>query len=368
MSKNIANFSKLSELISLSFRKKPKIVLNPAEEYYIKSTNGEDLNANIICDKTEWKIPEELHKFVNEISQNSQLNSETKILLIFERLCKDYIYDDNILTYMEKTDDDQFALPDWYGRDISTDWEKNREKHNRRVCYEISRYLAKSLSELFENNNDFNVCILWSKELTHYFVGLTSREYSITLDLDDFDKIKDLTRIKTGLTIEGIAILEDDTGKFKNALDNFNKQREKYAIKRIKSEIAETTTQTTKESDSKQLTAEYDDITFFINAIEVLKENYNIDSQGLFEYMKEIVDIKLGPESRKKVWKKIEGDSQKETRYTRCLIININNVEYIIDADKRELYAFDRQELESNNATFIPYKDFKRDWNERYEG
>jgi hypothetical protein len=36
MSINIINFSKLSELVSLSSLRKPKIVLNPEEEYYIK--------------------------------------------------------------------------------------------------------------------------------------------------------------------------------------------------------------------------------------------------------------------------------------------------------------------------------------------
>lgn len=40
MSINIANFSKLSELVSLSSLRKPKIVLNPEEEYYIKSRGG----------------------------------------------------------------------------------------------------------------------------------------------------------------------------------------------------------------------------------------------------------------------------------------------------------------------------------------
>ena len=40
MGVNIANFSKLSELVSLSSLRKPKIVLNPEEEYYIKSTKN----------------------------------------------------------------------------------------------------------------------------------------------------------------------------------------------------------------------------------------------------------------------------------------------------------------------------------------
>lgn len=37
MSINIINFNKLSELVSLSSLRKPKIVLDPDGEYYIKS-------------------------------------------------------------------------------------------------------------------------------------------------------------------------------------------------------------------------------------------------------------------------------------------------------------------------------------------
>ena len=228
MSINIANLNKLSELVSLSVLRKPKIILNPEEEYYLRyknktHENGEDINLNIKCDKADWNIPKEVQPFVDELSKNDKLSNEEKILAIYEELSKIYTYDDNVLSYIKRVDDDKFALPDWYGRDINEVWEANREEHNRRVCYEVSRYLAKSLTEIFKNNDDYDVCILWDKDLTHYFVGLTCSEYSLTLDLDDFNNIKDLTRLKTNLTAEGIKILEDDNNKFKNSLDNFNK-------------------------------------------------------------------------------------------------------------------------------------------------
>lgn len=38
---NVANFSKISELVSLSSLRKPKIVLNPGEEYYFKQKRKE---------------------------------------------------------------------------------------------------------------------------------------------------------------------------------------------------------------------------------------------------------------------------------------------------------------------------------------
>ena len=37
---NIAKLNKLSELVSLTSRRKPTVVLNPEEEYYIKSTKN----------------------------------------------------------------------------------------------------------------------------------------------------------------------------------------------------------------------------------------------------------------------------------------------------------------------------------------
>lgn len=372
MGVNIANFSKLSELVSLSSLRKPKIVLNPEEEYYIKYKSGrenrEDLNANIICDRTNWTIPEEVQVFVNELSKNSQLSNEDKILLIYEKLCQRYTYDDNILSYIKKIDDDKFDLPDWYGRDINKEWKDNREEHDRRVCYEVSRYLAKSLTELFKGEENYNVCILWDKDLTHYFVGLTCKDYTLTLDLDNFNNIKDLTRLKTGLTADGIVILEDNEGKFKNSLDKFNEDRSKYAVKKIESEIENTSSKQNIENDNSNKIDEPEDIAFLRNAIEILKEKYDIDSQGLFEYMKEIVDIKLGPEARAKVWKKIEGKSNEETRHMRCLVLNIDNQKYIIDVDKKELRSFDESEFTRENVEFIPYKQLYRDWDEYYHG
>ena len=139
MSINIANLNKLSELVSLSVLRKPKIILNPEEEYYLRyknktHENGEDINLNIKCDKADWNIPKEVQPFVDELSKNDKLSNEEKILAIYEELSKIYTYDDNVLSYIKRVDDDKFALPDWYGRDINEVWEANREEHDRRVC------------------------------------------------------------------------------------------------------------------------------------------------------------------------------------------------------------------------------------------
>lgn len=210
MSINIEKLDGLNKLVSLYFKRKHSIVLNPEE----KINDKDELNEDIIYDEASWKITNELQEYIDKLSEDDKLSVEDKILSTYEKLCKDYVYDDNLISYIKKIDDDVFSLPDWYGRDVDQEWEKNREQHNRRICFELSRYLAKALTELLKDNNDYNICIFWNKNLTHYFVGLTCNDYSLVLDLDDFFNIKDLTRIKADLTAEGIVILEDYENKF----------------------------------------------------------------------------------------------------------------------------------------------------------
>lgn len=365
MSINIERLKQLNDKVSLSFRRKHIIVLNPKD----KSKDENSISEDVEYDKTEWKIPKNLSYLIETLSESSYLNNEDKILMIFEKICKTYVYDDNLISYIQKIDDESYELPDWYGREVNQEWEKNREQHNRRVCYEVSRYLAEALKDLFKDNDDYNICILWDKGNTHYFVGLTCKDYNITLDTDDFNNIKDLTRLKAGLTAQGIVILDDKENKFKNALDKFNENKEEDSIIKIEEDIGNRTNSKSNEKNKDfNLNEKNDNITFIKNAVEILKEKYNIDSQGLFEYIKEIIDIKLGPESRKKVWKKLEGNDNKATRYIRCLVLDVNKQKYIIDVDRGELRTFNEEEFKGDNPEFIPYKDLSRDGEEPYDG
>lgn len=307
---DIDKLIKLNALASKHFHKKHTIILPPGEKINFNNALG------IEYDKGNWKLEDGLQEYVEILLKQKNLSDEMRVLMIFEKICKDYVYDDNLISYIKKVDDDVFCLPDWYGRDVNQDWERNRKTHNRRICFELSRYLAVAIMQLFEEKENFNVCILWNKDLTHYLVGLASDEYSVTLDTDDFFYIKDLTRIKTGLTAKGITILED-----------------------------------TKE------------------VMHILEE-YNLDSQGIFEYMKEIIDIKLGSETRRKIWKRIDGeDSHREsTRYIRCLIVNINGKEYLVDGDQRIIREFQREEEENKRGSFIPYSALSRGDYDYYNG
>ncbi len=189
MSINLEKLKKLNESISLSFKKKHIIILDPKE----KNIPEENLEEDMQYDKIEWKIPKELEEFVKDLSDKDEVSNEDKILQTFKKICEEYEYDDNLISYIKKVDDDVYTVPDWYGRDVDVEWEDNRDPHKRRVCYELARYMAKSLKELLDKDS-FDVSIYWNKDLTHYFVGLTCDDYSLVLDPDNFFNIKDLTR------------------------------------------------------------------------------------------------------------------------------------------------------------------------------
>ena len=230
--------------------------------------------------------------------------------------------------------------------------------------------MAKSLKKIFKDRDDVEICILWSKENTHYLVGLICDDYSITLDTDDFFKIKDLTRLKTGLTIEGIDILNDKNSKFTNELNKFNECRSEYALKKMENEININRENLIDDNESQEInyTDDNAEIEFLKNVMEILITKYDIDSQGIFEYLKEIIDIKLGQEKRKKIWKKIEGNTTESTRYIRCLILDMDKEKYLIDVDKRIIRPFNEEELKARRPAFVDFKELSRGFYDYYDG
>lgn len=120
MSVDKSKLLELNNLVSVHFRRKHKIILNPES----KNGDEEDLNDDILYDKAEWKISNELQEYVEKIARNIQLSAEEKILAIFEEISKEYVYDDNLISYIQKLDDEAYDLPDWYGREVDENWEK----------------------------------------------------------------------------------------------------------------------------------------------------------------------------------------------------------------------------------------------------
>ena len=169
--------------------------------------------------------------------------------------------------------------------------------------------------------------MLGLKDNTHYVVGLTGKEYSVVLDLDDFNSIKDLTRVKLGLTIKGIKILRDETGKFQKAVNDFNKD---------KKEELEEVEEAKKNIKSENL------IEYFKYVIQVLNK-YNIDAQGIFEYMRAVVETE--EIEIEKIWK--EDQKAPERRYERCIYFKYEGNTYLIDTIEKSLKNISKKDLDT---------------------
>ena len=168
----------------------------------------------------------------------------------------------------------------------------------------------------------------------HYVVGLTGDEYSVILDLDDFNNLKDLTRLKLGLTIKGIKVLRDNYGKFQKVVDKFNKDK---------------LNDLTEVEEVKKKVKGIDNIKYFNSIINILK-NYNIDSQGFFEYMRSIIEQE-GIEIEK-LWKEDIGAN--ERRYERCLIFDFDSKTYLLDSIDKTLDVINKEKLDKKIFIFNP--------------
>ena len=280
-------------------------------------------------DKVKWELEDNLEDLVNELLQNKQLSFEKKILEVYKFICLNYIYDDNVLYFFKKDTSDpeniKYIAVDWYGRIVDEKWKNNRKKHNRRICYEFARFYAKAINVLLDGDENLEAFMLGDKENTHYVTVLTGRDYSVILDLDDFNKIKDLTRLKLGLTINGITILKDEKGIFQKAVNEFNDGR--------LSDIIDV-------QEVKKQFNENNKIECFEKIVDILK-TYNIDSQGFMEYMRTIVENE-GFEIEK-IWKEIKGENEK--RYVRCIIFEYKGKTYLIDSVEQSMNEANIDEL-----------------------
>lgn len=309
-----------------------KIILEP----------GRNLTEDWIeYDPVKWEVEKPIQNLVEKLLKKNKLSLEEKILSIYKFICLNYIYDDNVLYFFKRDTSDinniKYIAVDWYGRIIDEKWKENRKKHNRRVCYEFARFYAKAINELIGENDTLEAFMLGDKENTHYVVGLTGNECSIILDLDDFNKIKDLTRLKLGLTINGIKILRDNSSKFQKALENFNKDRLNDL-----SEVEEV----------KEKLKGKDNIKYFRSVVEILK-SHKIDSQGFLEYMRAIIEneeIEI-----EKIWKEVKGGSEK--RYVRCLVFEYDDKTYLLDSVDQTLNMIDKEKLDKNIFIFDPQEN-----------
>jgi len=303
---------------------------NVEGDYKIILEPGRKLKEDWIeYDQVKWEMEENIEELVKELQKDDTLSFEEKILKVYEKICLNYIYDDNVLYFFKKDASDinniKYIAVDWYGRIVGNTWIENRKKHNRRICYEFARIYAKAINELLGENKKLEAFMVGDKENLHYVVGLTGDDYSAILDLDNFNKIKDLTRLKLGLTLDGITILRDETGKLKDAIDNYNKGRliDLLEIEEAKNKFAE------------------NDVIKYLNEVVKILKSYNIDSQGFMEYTRAKVENQ-GIEIEK-IWKEIKGGAEK--RYVRCILFDFDGKTYLIDTVEQEMKVVNREDL-----------------------
>lgn len=304
-----------------------KVVLEP-------STNIKEDYVELDC--INWALEDTMVELVDSLKNNNKLTLEEKVLEVYKFICLNYIYDDNVLFFFKKRKDDEgntyYIAVDWYGRIIDKNWIEKRKTHNRRICYEFSRFFAKAINILIGNRDDIESFIIGLKDNTHYVTVISGEDYSAILDLDDFNKIKDLTRLKTGLTLDGIRILRDDKNILRNTIDKFNESRKQTLIEKgnIKEEIE-----------------------YFNKAINTIKE-YNLDSQGFNEIMKKIIeDEKIDTD---RLWK-LEAESP-EKRYVRCIGFEYESKKYIVDSVLQKMFCENDPDYDETSYIINPEEQF----------
>ena len=295
-----------------------ELTKNVEGSYKIILEPGRNLEEEWIeYDVVKWQLEKPVQELVDKLKDNNFLSIEEKIIEIHKCLCLNYIYDDNVLFFFRIDDtnkeDIKYIAVDWYGRITDEKWFQNRQKHNRRICYEFSRIYAKAINMLIGKNEELEAFVIGYTDNTHYVVGITGKDYSAILDPDDFNKIKDLTRLKLGLKLDGINIIRDESGKLNKTIENFNKDRldDLKEVEKI---------------DKTNI------IRYLKDVVEVLKK-YNLDSQGFMEYMRtkiEEEEIEI-----EKIWKEVKGGPEK--RYVRCLVFQYNESTYLLDSIEQSL-------------------------------
>lgn len=305
--KRIEFLRKLKEVNSLMNWNKIKV--NPEETQEID-------NSRIKKDYVLWKEDDDTLFF--ELCKDEgfeQLSTIEKILKIHFGVCKNFVFDDFCYFLGSYNKEKNICTIDSkYGRNPNLVWRENRKKHNRRICYELSRYMAVRLKQFIKEESD--IFLVSDEYETHYATAYVCDDFMIIIDTDDYWKGADLNRVKLGIEIKGITIVSDEKNIVKEKLDEINKTRK--SKKEFQQEI---------ENDAVEKSK--------IEWINILLEKIKIlGNDGIFKYMCTILEMK-GYEP-KKIWEK-EGTIYKETLYMRWnmdfMVINSLGLKILSDRE-----------------------------------
>ncbi len=305
--KRIEFLRKLKEVNSLMNWNKIKV--NPEETQEID-------NSKIKKDYVLWKEDDDTLFF--ELCKDEgfeQLSTIEKILKIHFGVCKNFVFDDFCYFLGSYNKEKNICTIDSkFGRNPNLVWRENRKKHNRRICYELSRYMAVRLKQFIKEESD--IFLVSDEYETHYATAYVCDDFMIIIDTDDYWKGADLNRVKLGIEIKGITIVSDEKNIVKEKLDEINKTRK--SKKEFQQEI---------ENDAVEKSK--------IEWMNILLEKIKIlGNDGIFKYMCTILEMK-GYEP-KKIWEK-EGTIYKETLYMRWnmdfMVINSLGLKILSDRE-----------------------------------
>ena len=254
-----------------------KIKLNPEE-------NEQITDSRIEYDYIGWNAEDDFILYeINKIKNEEHLSLIDIILKIHFMVCNYFVFDD-FCYFLGKFDKEKnvCTIDEKYGRNPNNKWLEARKKHNRRICFELSRYVAYRIKQLA--NEECDVFLVSDEYESHYATAVISNDFMITIDADDFIKAEDLNRVKLGLEIKGITIISDENNIVSDALERINLNRK--SKKDFDQEV--------KEDAQKKDDFEWIQI--------LLDKIYSIGNDGVFKYMVPILELK-GYEP-KKMWVK----------------------------------------------------------------
>lgn len=97
------------------------------DNYKIIIESKEDLDEDWVeYDSVKWTVEQPIEKKVNELLNKKSSTLEEKILKLYEYICLNYVYDDNVLFFFRKDLSDpnniKYIAVDWYGRIVGNEW------------------------------------------------------------------------------------------------------------------------------------------------------------------------------------------------------------------------------------------------------
>lgn len=280
-----------------------------------------DETENVTCDAIAkdyvcWEAEQDdIFDKLRQDESFKELSTMDKILKLHNLVCEHFVFDD-FCYFLGSFDKDKniCTIDEKYGRNPSQAWKENRKKNNKRICYELSRYMAVRLKEFVPEATD--IFLVSDEYETHYATAFVCDDFMIIIDTDDYYKGADLNRVKLGLEVKGITVVSDEKDIVKNALAKFNETR------KSKKEFEE-------ENENDYIEKSKCE---WINIL--LEKVKTLGDDGVFKYMFEVLQMK-GYEPQK-IWEKDE-KIYRETLYMRWnmkfMVINSLGIKMLSDKE-----------------------------------